>query len=103
MNPGQLLIKFFFIALLSMVSAHADRLLISDYAKIQEDMPKPTLGMTQDDVIEQYGMPLEQVAAVGTPPITRWIYHDFIVFFEESTVIHSVIPYQKNTDNIAPE
>ena len=37
----------------------------------------PDRGMTQDDVRKQYGNPTRQVAPVGTPPISRWIYDDF--------------------------
>lgn len=34
--------------------------------------------------------PAERFAAVGQPPITRWVYPDFVVFFEYSHVIHAV-------------
>ena len=30
-------------------------------------------------------------AAVGEPPISRWVYADFVVFFEYDRVIHAVI------------
>ncbi|MGV6851151.1 MAG: hypothetical protein ACWA5R_03095 [bacterium] len=79
--------------------AQADKLNLADYVTMQQDMPKPQLGMTMDQVKEQYGMPLEQMPAVGNPPITRWVYHDFTVYFEKSTVINSVIPF-KNKNNI---
>ena len=55
------------------------------------DQPgKPTRGMTQERVRANFGEPNSTVAAVGDPPISRWIYSDFVVFFEYDKVIHSV-------------
>src|SRR5690554_6753983 len=47
-------------------------------------------GMTQDAVRKQFGNPVRQVAPVGTPPISRWIYDDFTVYFEGKYSIHAV-------------
>jgi hypothetical protein len=41
-------------------------------------------------VERQFGAPTERVAAVGQPPITRWVYADKIVFFEYDHVVHAV-------------
>jgi hypothetical protein len=30
------------------------------------------------------------VAAVGQPPIARWVYPSFVVYFERNLVIHAV-------------
>lgn len=55
------------------------------------DQPgKPTRGMSQDRVRQNFGAPESTVAAVGDPPISRWVYADFVVFFEYDKVIHSV-------------
>jgi len=51
---------------------------------------KPTRGMTEDQVRATYGSPQKTVAAVGEPPISRWEYTDFVVFFEYDRVIHAV-------------
>lgn len=51
---------------------------------------KPTRGMTQDAVEANFGAPANARAAVGDPPITRWEYADFVVFFEYDRVIHAV-------------
>lgn len=50
----------------------------------------PSRGMSMEAVEAAFGTPLEKVPAVGDPPITRWIYADFVVFFEYDKVIHSV-------------
>jgi hypothetical protein len=32
----------------------------------------------------------QRIAAVGEPPISRWVYPQFVVYFEGSYVIHAV-------------
>ena len=51
---------------------------------------RPTRGMTQAKVEAKYGAPANVKAPVGDPPITRWEYADFVVFFEYDKVIHAV-------------
>jgi hypothetical protein len=55
------------------------------------DLPTPTRGMTMDQVANKFGAPAAKVPAVGTPPISRWEYPGFIVYFEHEHVIHSVV------------
>jgi len=47
-------------------------------------------GTTMDRFESNHGTPNVQLAAVGTPPITRWVYDSFTVYFEHDRVIHSV-------------
>lgn len=55
------------------------------------DQPgKPTRGMSQESVQAKFGSPQSTVAAIGDPPISRWEYAEFVVFFEYNLVIHSV-------------
>lgn len=49
---------------------------------------KPTRGMTEERVRASFGAPQSTVAAVGDPPISRWEYAEFVVFFEYDRVIH---------------
>ena len=51
---------------------------------------KPTRGMTQDAVEASFGAPSDTLESVGNPPITRWEYANFVVFFEYDRVIHAV-------------
>ncbi len=51
----------------------------------------PGRGMTMAGVKKRFGPPDKKLAKVGTPPITRWIYKDFIVYFEYQYVIHAVV------------
>jgi hypothetical protein len=55
-----------------------------------EQAGKPTRGMTQDSVVSNFGNPQSMSDAVGEPPISRWEYAGFVVFFEYDRVIHAV-------------
>ncbi len=55
-----------------------------------EQQGKPTRGMTQERVRAEFGNPQSTQSAVGDPPITRWHYPGFVVFFEYDRVIHAV-------------
>ena len=50
----------------------------------------PTRGMTMDQVADKFGVPVTKLPPVGTPPIARWDYPGFVVYFEHQHVIHSV-------------
>jgi len=56
-----------------------------------EGSSRPTRGMTQDRVQATYGTPQSRQAAVGDPPISRWEYPKFVVYFEYDRVIHAVL------------
>ena len=60
-------------------------------ASAGQDSSRPTRGMTQDRVAAEFGNPEARVAAVGDPPISRWEYANFIVYFEYDRVIHAVV------------
>jgi len=50
----------------------------------------PARGMTMARVESAFGAPANRVPAVGQPPITRWEYPGFVVYFEHNHVIHTV-------------
>jgi len=60
---------------------------ISNTQKI--DVPKKGLSMSQ--VIQRFGEPMMKSVPVGEPPIIKWKYNNFTVYFEHSWVISSVI------------
>ena len=55
---------------------------------------RPARGMTQSSVQSRFGSPVSVRAPVGEPPITRWEYKDFVVYFEHDRVIHAVAKRQ---------
>jgi hypothetical protein len=57
----------------------------------QSDGIAPARGMTMSQVASKFGTPVTKVPAVGNPPISRWEYPGFVVYFERDHVIHSVV------------
>ncbi len=56
---------------------------------------QPTSGMSMESVEAKYGAPTRRAPAVGgastaQPPITRWEYPGFVVYFEHNRVVHTV-------------
>jgi hypothetical protein len=88
------------LLILAAPGVHADTLLIDgiDVDKQSvEARPKP--GMSMSAVESSYGSPSQRHAAVGgsiaeQPPITRWDYPAFSVYFENDRVIHAVVRRQ---------
>jgi hypothetical protein len=81
------------LAALIVVSVARADLIVSDdqVSVIPSDLARPSPGMTMQKVEEKFGAPTERHEAVGTPPITRWDYQNFSVFFEKDRVIHAVV------------
>ncbi|MCU7846030.1 MAG: hypothetical protein KZQ93_19520 [Candidatus Thiodiazotropha sp. (ex Monitilora ramsayi)] len=57
----------------------------------EEGLPRPTRGMTMNQVKQRYGNPDVEYPWVGHPPITRWDYSNYSVFFEHQYVLTSVV------------
>jgi len=47
-------------------------------------------GMSMDSILQRFGEPENKLAPVGDPPITRWAYPGFTVYFEHQLAIHAV-------------
>ena len=54
-------------------------------------LKRPQKAQTMAAVLAEFGEPNNKVPAIGDPPITRWEYEKFNVFFEYDKVIHSVL------------
>lgn len=50
----------------------------------------PHKGQSKRAVLERFGLADEEHKPVGQPPITRWDYREFSVYFEYDHVINSV-------------
>ena len=78
-------------ALSATASVQADTLTIplgQQAAGQQQKLPQR--GTSTSQVQRQHGEPVTRHAAVGQPPITRWDYADFSVYFEYDHVIQAV-------------
>jgi hypothetical protein len=71
---------------------HAETVLVGDQLTVvKSDVARPHGGMSMTAVEAQFGAPHERHETVGTPPITRWDYEHFAVFFEKDRVIDTVV------------
>lgn len=63
-----------------------------------QNIDRPTNGQTEAQVEQRYGKPRQVHGPIGDPPITRWDYADFSVYFEFDKVLHSVL---RNSEAVA--
>lgn len=70
---------------------HADTLQMPESVPQDVSIQVPGRGMTMTAVEEKFGSPEAKYDEVGNPPITRWDYPQFSVYFEYQYVLHSVI------------
>ena len=75
---------------LSVAPTFAESISMSVADQRNQSIVTPKYGIKKDKVMSQYGEPIQRVAAVGEPPISKWVYQDFTVYFENDTVLHSV-------------
>jgi hypothetical protein len=83
------------LACAAVAPASAETLLIQR-AQAASKAPLPARGMSMAAVESAFGAPSQKHAPVGggsahTPPITRWDYPTFSVYFENSHVVNSVL------------
>ena len=68
----------------------ADVLLIEEVRQA-ERMELPENGNSMDQVRARFGEPANQHTKVGDPPITRWDYDKWSVYYEYSLVLFTVL------------
>jgi hypothetical protein len=72
-------------------AAYAETVVVDNQVMLREStVQRPARGMNMAVVEQRFGAPVSKHEAVGKPPITRWDYQGFSVFFEYDRVIHSV-------------
>ena len=75
--------------------AHADTFDVRKNAAISSSSGLPTRGMSMGQVEKRFGAPVDKMPTAGGdaprhPPINRWRYNGYTVYFERDRVIHSV-------------
>jgi len=84
------------LSMMFLAPATADVLLI-DSMESAPAIQTPRAGVSMTAVRQGYGSPMTEYPAVSVnggpqqPPITRWDYNGFSVFFEHDRVVHSVV------------
>ncbi len=84
--------SFSFILLLATSTfANAEVISIGKQSPNFDRSQLPQHGLSMAKVISRYGEPLEKSAPVGTPPITKWEYDQYTVYFEYEHVLKAVV------------
>ena len=70
-------------------SAIADTLLIESMEQSAAEN-SPQRGLDKSTVNDNFGAPVSRHDSVGEPPISSWEYPDYVVYFENDLVLHTV-------------
>ena len=82
--------------LLAIILAFSAQTLTADVLLIDEvrqsgKMQLPVNGQSKANTEANYGAPVKKHTAVGDPPITRWDYAKYNVYFEYDLVLFTVL------------
>ncbi|MBD9368132.1 hypothetical protein [Xanthomonas sp. XNM01] len=96
-----------FLALLALAGhAHADVLLV-DRAQQKPAVAQPARGLSMGEVEARFGSPQQKLDPRGGqkqqwPTINRWVYPDYVVYFEKSRVI-DVVAHRASPAEVGPK
>lgn len=79
----------------------ADVLLI-EQVRQAEGMAVPQNGQSKAEVEAAFGAPKDTTGPVGDPPITRWTYEHWTVYFEFDRVLFTVLNKGEVISTTAP-
>jgi hypothetical protein len=83
-------IVFITVFLLASTPVLADVLIIDEVRQV-ERMDLPGNGQSKQAIESRFGTPNQKHSAVGDPPISRWDYESYSVYFEHDLVLFSVL------------
>lgn len=94
MKPASYLILL--SGLLGAAAGHADvvKIPVGQQAAQEQVGAKPRNGMDKAEVAQRFGEPRDRRGPVGDPPISVWDYGEYVVYFEQDTVLHTVAKHQ---------
>ena len=90
MKNRRALVSLLTLLLINSGPALADVLLV-DSIQSAPQIQAPRNGLTMSQIRQQFGTPASEIPAVGDPPISRWEYNGYSVFFENDLALHTVI------------
>ncbi len=89
MRSGIYMLLLGWAILIQPVSA-GDTLVIPGHTANGNSQVLPKRGINMDDVLSQFGEPVDRYGPVGEPAISEWVYGSFRVYFENEIVLHSI-------------
>jgi len=90
----RLLVALFTLTFITPLAAETIRIPVGQQGVAEISMP--SRGDTKTSVLERFGLADQEHPSVGKPPITRWDYRTFSVYFEDQRVINSVRHHQRS-------
>ena len=84
------LMLVFILGIAHSATLMADVLLIEEVRQ-SDRMELPDNGVSMEQVRSHFGEPVATHAAIGDPPITRWDYDKWSVYFEYGVVLFTVL------------
>ncbi len=100
-NLRMLWIPLALVAVLATAPVAAQTLLVQRVERAKSSL-LPRAGATMAAVEAQFGAPESKRDAVGKPPITRWEYAAFIVYFEYDHVVNAVVK-KSSAEEVGPK
>ena len=95
MKSRRVLMSLLTLLLINSGPVFAEVLLV-DSIQSAPQMQTPKNGLTMSQIRQQFGSPNTELPAVGEPPISRWEYEGYSVFFENDLALYSVIHHPIN-------
>lgn len=80
-----------FVAMATVPAIAAADVLLIEEVRQAGSMQLPANGMSKADVRAKFGSPAQTHSPVGDPPITRWDYTHWSVYFEHDLVLSTVL------------
>jgi len=87
-TPKSTATTYLLLCLLGAIAAPAAR--GADAPQASTTSGAPERGQRMQAVEATFGEPTQRYPAVGAPPISRWDYPGFVVYFENDRVVHAV-------------
>jgi hypothetical protein len=85
------IVTLLLVLLPGMATAEIIKIPVGQQQGAEPGIQLPLRGQSTALVRQRYGEPTKMAAAVGEPPISRWEYPGFAVYFEYDHVVHAVL------------
>lgn len=88
---GRMRLAVTMLLVLAAAPLAAETVVVDDQVQLRPaSIELPKRGTSMAAVEARFGAPASRHTAVGEPPITRWDYQGFSVYFEYQHVVHAV-------------
>ncbi len=93
------IVTLLLVLLPGMARAEIIKIPVGQQHGVEPGIQLPLRGQSATLIKQHYGEPIKIAAAVGEPPISRWEYPAFAVYFEYDHVVHAVLLTMAKSDH----